>query len=77
MNGLNVPLNFLNEGRFGRVESISSGELIIKKLMEMGIVKGSTIQVMKNDMGPMILRIGETRLVLGKGMAQKVIVREC
>lgn len=71
-----MPLNFLNEGKVGTVEDITSGEILCKKLMEMGITKGVMVQVMRNDAGPMILKVGETRLVIGKGMAQKVMVME-
>ena len=47
-----------------------------KKLMEMGVNKGNVIEVVRNDAGPLIIKVGEMRLVLGRGMAQKVMVRE-
>ena len=42
----------------------------------MGMNTGSIIQMVKNDTGALIVKIGETRLVLGRGMAQKVLVTE-
>ncbi len=71
-----VPLIFLSEGSRGVVESLDGGKIFSKKLMEMGLNKGSEFQIIKNDIGPVILRYGETRLVISKGMAQKVMVRE-
>ena len=71
-----IPLNSIGIGSYAEVNNIEGGELMCKKLMGMGVNKGAIIEVMRNDAGPLIIKIGETRLVLGRGMAQKVMVRE-
>ncbi|EET86283.1 FeoA family protein [Clostridium carboxidivorans P7] len=71
-----MPLNFVSIGKYAEVNSVMAGEMMCKKLMEMGVNKGSLIEIVKNDSGPLIIKIGETRLALGRGMAQKVMVSE-
>ncbi|MCT8976783.1 ferrous iron transport protein A [Clostridium sp. CX1] len=76
MSSLCMPLNSIGIGRYAEVSNVEGGELMGKKLMEMGVNKGAVIEVVRNDAGPLIIRVGESRLVLGRGMAQKVMVRE-
>lgn len=71
-----IPLNAIGIGKSVEVSNLEGGEITCKKLMEMGMNTGSIIQIVKNDAGALIVKVGETRLVLGRGMAQKVIVRE-
>lgn len=71
-----MPLNGVAIGRYAEINNIQGSERICKKIMEMGLNKGIVIQMVRNDEGPLIIKIGETRLALGRGMAQKVIVRE-
>lgn len=76
MSNIYIPLNAMGIGKYAEVNNIEGGELMGKKLMEMGVNKGAVIEMMRNDAGPLIIKVGETRLVLGRGMAQKVMVRE-
>ena len=73
---MNMPLNAIGTGKCAQVDSLEGGQIMCKKLMEMGMNTGSVIKMVKNDIGALIVKVGETRLVLGRGMAQKVIVRE-
>ena len=70
------PLNAMASGKFAEVDKLEGGEILGKKLMEMGMYKGSLIEIVKNDAGPLIIKIGQTKVVLGRGMAQKVVVKE-
>lgn len=76
MSSISVPMNFMGSGKYAEVNNVDGGELMCKKLMEMGVNRGAIIQIVKNDAGPLIIRVGETRLILGRGMAQKVMVQE-
>lgn len=76
MSSMYIPLNVMGIGKYAEVNNIEGGELMGKKLMEMGVNKGAVIEMLRNDAGPLIIKVGETRLVLGRGMAQKVMVRE-
>jgi ferrous iron transport protein A len=71
-----IPLNSISIGKYGEVNSIDGGEMMCKRLMEMGINKGALIEVIRNDVGPLIIGLGQTRFALGRGMAQKVMVKE-
>lgn len=71
-----MPLNAIGIGKHAEVNNLDGGELMGKKLMEMGVNKGAILEIIRNDAGPLIIKVGETRLVLGRGMAQKVMVRE-
>jgi ferrous iron transport protein A len=76
VNKMCIPLNVLNIGKYAKVKELEGGEMMCKRLMEMGINKGAVIEVIRNDSGPLIIGLGETRFVLGRGMAQKVMVQE-
>ena len=76
MSSMCIPLNAIGIGKSVEINRLEGGELMCKKLMEMGMNTGAIIEIVKNDIGALIIKVGETRLVLGRGMAQKVIVRE-
>jgi len=71
-----IPLNAIGIGKFVEVNNIEGGEILCKKLLEMGMNTGAIIKMIKNDTGALIVKVGESRLVLGRGMAQNVRVRE-
>ena len=75
MNIMSIPLNSIGIGKYAEINNVIGGELMCKKIMEMGVSKGDVIEIIKNDHGPLIVKVGN-RLVLGRGMAQKVMVRE-
>lgn len=76
MGRISMPLNVIGMGASAEVDNIVGGEIICKKLMEMGFNKGAIIQVVKNDSGALIVKVGGTKLVVARGMAQKVMMRE-
>lgn len=76
MGNVCIPLNAIGIGKFVEVNNIEGGENLCKKLLEMGMNTGAIIKMIKNDTGALIVKVGESRLVLGRGMAQKVRVRE-
>ncbi len=58
-----------------RVVQVWYGGRFKRKLSEMGIYKDSQIRVVKNDIpGPLILDVKGSRLILGRGQAQKIMV---
>ena len=40
----------------------------------MGIHSGEMLEVIKNDHGPLIVKVFETKLVIGRGQAEKIVV---
>lgn len=55
------------------VRRINGGRAINQRLASMGLLAGSRLTVLRNS-GPVIVRIGDNRLVLGRGAAQHLDV---
>ncbi|NLP45564.1 MAG: ferrous iron transport protein A [Epulopiscium sp.] len=73
---MNTPLLFFPQGEKGIVSKIMGGRKIDKRLYEMGLNTGSEVQVIKNDAGPIIISLGGSKIALGRGLAQKIIVSQ-
>jgi len=71
-----LPLGFLPAGRKGLVKEIAGGRGLRKRLTDLGLTRGTVVRVVQNDRGPLIVSLGESRIALGFGMAQKVMVEE-
>lgn len=69
-----VPLAGLNKDDRGKVESIRAGSQATKRLYEMGFYTGAEIKVLKNDRGPLIVALGNNKIALGRGLAEKMLV---
>lgn len=77
MSGGILPLGFLQTGRDAIVREPGSGNNLTRRLSEMGIVRGTRLSMIKNDMGgPLIISIGDGRLAIGRGMALRILVEE-
>lgn len=70
-----MPMSFVQTGSNVEIIGIAMGQTLNKKLMEMGLNAGMEVKVVKNDGGPLILGVGASKLALGKGMGQKIMVR--
>lgn len=71
----NKSLIQLNPGDNGKVEKIFAGGYATKRLYEMGFHTGAKIKVIKNDAGPVIVSLSGNKVALGRGLAQKVMVK--
>lgn len=76
MDKIYMPLSFITMGKLAEIDRVVGTETICKRLMEMGFNKGVVVEIINNESGPMLIRVGESRLVLGRAMAQKVMARE-
>ena len=48
----------------------------LARLESMGLRKGETIEMMSNQkIGPILVRAGETRIAIGRGIAEKIAVK--
>ncbi|MGI9861302.1 ferrous iron transport protein A [Moorella naiadis] len=77
-NGL-LPLEFLNTGREAVIKEVAGGMTLRHRLTELGMVRGKTIRIIRNDnFGPIIISLGNDsgsgRLAIGRGMAHKIMV---
>jgi Fe2+ transport system protein FeoA len=70
-----MPLTIIQTGRRVKLVSIDSGEGLSGRLASLGLVPGAEVEVMSNlSHGPVILMVGESRVMLGRGMAEKIRV---
>ncbi|AMM41268.1 Ferrous iron transporter, FeoA subunit domain protein [Candidatus Desulfofervidus auxilii] len=76
MNGL-IPLSMVDGSKEVTVVAINAGRGLQARLFSLGLIPGVTIKVLSNSRpGPVRISIKDTRLALGWGVAQKIIVSE-
>jgi len=70
-----MPLNIVQSGKRVYVVGMNGGTGLQGKLAAMGLVPGTQIEVIKNlSPGPVIISVRGSRIMLGHGMAQKIMV---
>ena len=69
-----IPLSQLNPGEQGRVMAVEGGHGIRQKLLLRGLSEGSIVRVI-SCYGPVTVEVDRNTVSIGRGMAQKVIVR--
>lgn len=70
-----MSLAMATENENLKIVQIGHGGKFQKRLQEMGIYKDSQIKVIKNDIpGPLIVDVKGSRLIIGRGQAQKIMV---
>lgn len=71
-----VPIIFLKPNEKGKVVKLSGGKKFFEKMNSLGIYNGVVIEVIsKFNNGPVIIKIGDSRLAIGHNMAQKIFVQ--
>lgn len=73
---MKAALTSLTQGQMGRVDSINAGKDATKRLFEMGLNTNACVQIVKNDSGPLVISINGNKVALGRGLAEKVILRK-
>ena len=70
-----VLLHGLATGSVGRVTALTGGHDLMARLAALGLTPGTLFEVSQNPgQGPLIVRVRDTRLVLGRGEANHVLV---
>jgi len=69
-----IPLAFMGDGSKGVVAAIAGGRGAHRNLEDLGIVVGKEIRVLRNSGGAVFVAVNGTRLVVGRGLAMKVMV---
>lgn len=66
----------LNEGERGKVISIEGGKMSTKRLADLGLNPGTEIRLIRKALfsGPVQIEINGSKLVLGQGLASRIIV---
>ena len=64
-------------GRFGARFGRGMGQAFARRLQEMGIIPGSTIEVIRNaSVGPVEVSVMGTHLAIGRSIASRIYVEE-
>lgn len=69
-----LPLTMVAQGERVRLLKVNAGERLSGRLSAMGLTPGVELTVIQDAGGPLLLGVRETRLALGRGMAQKIFV---
>ncbi len=68
-----LPLSMTSKGERVKIISFEGGATLKERLNSMGLSVGQVVEVLNNS-GPFIVNARNTRIALGKGLAQKVMV---
>ena len=69
-----LPLTVLKKGDRARVAELQGGRTFGRRLADMGILPGTPLTVVVGG-GPVILELRGQRVVIGRGMAHRVMVQ--
>ncbi len=67
------PLIFFSKGTKGTIYDFNGGKMLSKRIYEMGLNKGQEIEIIKNDVGPLVIGLQSSRIAIGRGMAYKIM----
>jgi ferrous iron transport protein A len=69
-------LTDLEDGQTGIIVSVLGGKILTKRLADLGITSGTQVKVIRRTLfsGPVQVEVAGSRLVLGNGLASKIIV---
>lgn len=76
LNNFSIPLTKAKSGVTMRLIKIQGGKHITRRLVELGLTPGVQIRKLQDAGGPVILAIRDSRIALGRGMAEKLYVTD-
>jgi len=73
----NTKLTDLEDGQVATIVMITGGRMLIKRLADLGLTNGTEIKVLRRTLfsGPVQVEAVGSRMVLGRGLASKIIVK--
>lgn len=75
MTGQGMPLAMARPGELVTVIGVRAGWGLQRRLADMGLTPGVQIRVINSQMpGPVLIDLRGSRVALGRGVAQKVMV---
>jgi Fe2+ transport system protein FeoA len=71
-----ITLADIDDGQSGMIVSIFGGKILTKRLADLGLKEGTEIKVIRRTLfsGPVQIEVCGSRLVLGRGLASKIII---
>ncbi|MDC7226102.1 MAG: FeoA family protein [Spirochaetales bacterium] len=72
-----MSLSELEQGKKAVVASILGGRNLRQRLVNMGMLPGSEVTVVRSSkMGPMVLNVQGAQVMIGRGMAKQIYVKQ-
>jgi len=69
------PLSMVRAGETVKIAKIEAGRSLNSRLASMGLVPNVQITIVKNaHPGPFVISIKDSKMMLGRGMAHKIMV---
>lgn len=71
-----IPLTNMKEGQTGIIITVDGGKGATKRLADLGLTTGTEIKVIRKALfsGPVKIQVRGSRMVIGRGLALKIIV---
>ena len=69
-----MPLSMVKKGEAGIIKKVGGKEEIRKLLANIGFVVGAAVTVISEIKGNIIVEVKDSRVAIGKDMANKIIV---
>ncbi|MCS7281881.1 MAG: FeoA family protein [Anaerolineae bacterium] len=74
--GAAIPLNLLHTGERGKIAQLTGGQELRNRMLALGLTPGAEVTVLQNyGRGPMLVRVRDVRVALGRGEAANVLVQ--
>ena len=78
MTGPLMPLIMASPGGVVRIVEIRGGGGLTRRLADMGLTPGISMKVINSHRpGPVVIEVRGSRLILGHGVAHKILVTGC
>jgi ferrous iron transport protein A len=71
-----IPLTSARAGQAVRISRLDGGQGLRGRLCAMGLRPGMAVEVVCGNGGPVVLDVLGSRLMIGRGMAVRIMVRE-
>lgn len=71
-----MPLSMVNAGESGVVRKVGGKEETRRFLENLGFVNGAQVTIVSAANGNMIINVKDSRVAIGKDMANKIMVNE-
>lgn len=72
-----ISLADMKPGQRGEIVQILGGRGMVRRLWVLGVVPGKTVEKVSSLLasGPVVIRLGQQEIALGRGVAQKILVK--
>jgi len=71
-----IPLTAVRVGQTVRVSRVDGGQELRSRLCALGLTPGTPVEVVADGGGPVVLSVLGSRVMIGRGMAARIQVRE-